>query len=175
MKICSACNQELPLSNFLFERRRNRHMARCKSCRTNDQRRWRKEKLGYETERYSRDKEHSRERHLVRKYGVDLKQYAAMLERQSGLCAICGAPEETQFKRVFHVDHCHTTGVVRGLLCRGCNHMLGVVGDDPAVLQRAIEYLCVPQVAAEVIGAYMDSTPTKSIGTHPRDGGQSHG
>jgi hypothetical protein len=94
----------------------------------------------------------------VRKYGVTLADYQAMLEAQGGNCAICHALEADQFKGVFHVDHCHATGAVRGLLCRGCNHMLGVVGDDPAILQRAIAYL-VPQVAAEVIAAYMECSP----------------
>lgn len=95
----------------------------------------------------------------MRKYGINLSDYQRMLEQQEGICAICSAPEAEQFKGVFHVDHCHTTGQVRGLLCRGCNHMLGVVGDDPHKLLRAITYLKGPQVAAEVIGAYMDCYP----------------
>lgn len=159
MKTCTGCEKELPLDSFLFEPRRGRHMARCKSCRTAAQRRWRNGKPTYERERYEQDKVRTRERHLVRKYGVDLAQYAEMLERQGGRCAICHTPESEQFKGVFHVDHCHATGVVRGLLCRGCNHMLGVVGDDPAKLLRAVEYLKGPQVAAEVIAAYLDCRP----------------
>lgn len=158
MKTCTGCKNELPLDSFLFEQRRGRHMARCKACRTESVRRWRATKLTYERERYAQDKTRARERHLVRKYGVDLQRYAEMLEKQEGRCAICDVPEAEQYKSVFHVDHCHSTGAVRGLLCRGCNHMLGVVGDDPTKLLRAVTYLKGPQVAAEVIAAYLEST-----------------
>ena len=120
---------------------------------------WRDTKPEYEKARYRRDTKGARERHLIRKYGVTLSDYDAMLAAQEGKCAICLAPEATQFKGVFHVDHCHTTGAVRGLLCRGCNHMLGVVGDDPTKLLRAVAYLKGPQVAAEVIGAFMECRP----------------
>jgi hypothetical protein len=123
------------------------------------QRVWRRSKPDYEKARYQCAKIETRERHLVRKYKVSLSDYKQMLTAQGGRCAICGAPEEQQFKGVFHVDHCHATGRVRGLLCRGCNHMLGVVKDDPAILQRAINYLPVPQVAAEVIAAFMNVRP----------------
>lgn len=148
-----------PLDCFLYEARRGRHMSLCKDCRTAAQRAWREGKPTYERERYAKDKTAARERHLVRKYGVTLADYQAMLESQGGNCAICHSPEAEQFKGVFHVDHCHTTGAVRGLLCRGCNHMLGVVGDAPEKLLRAIKYLKGPQVAAEVIGAYLDCRP----------------
>ena len=158
MKTCTGCKKDVPLDRFLFEQRRGRHMARCKDCRTTSQSAWRRARPEYERERYAKDKAGARERHLVRKYGVTLASYDSMLQAQDGKCAICLAPEAAQFKGVFHVDHCHATSAVRGLLCRGCNHMLGSVGDDPAVLRRAIAYL-VPQVAAEVIGAYLECRP----------------
>lgn len=141
MKICTGCKKELPLDNFSFERRRQHYMAQCKSCKSEKARVWRKNKPGYEQERYAKDKDKTRERHLIRKYGVTLIAYQAMLDAQRGKCAICHAPEVEQFKGVFHVDHCHATGSVRGLLCRGCNHMLGVVRDDPEILTRAINYI----------------------------------
>lgn len=58
---------------------------------------------------------------------------------QDGLCAICKQPL-TQGKHT-HVDHCHQTGRVRGLLCRGCNVGLGNFQDDPALLRAAADYL----------------------------------
>ena len=157
MKTCCKCGQDKSLDQFNSDKRRGSLLPRCKTCRAADQKRWRMEKPGYEVERYQSLKTETRERHLVRKYGVNLMDYAAMLSAQGGKCAICRASEEDQFKGVFHVDHCHATGKVRGLLCRGCNHMLGVVGDDPEILLRAVKYL-VPQVAAEVIAAYMEAT-----------------
>ena len=158
MKTCTVCKTEKPLDNFWLDRRcKNGLMARCKSCNTEQARVYRAARPEREKAIYARTKTKTRERHLVRKYGVNLTDYAAMLSAQGGKCAICRASEEDQFKNVFHVDHCHATGKVRGLLCRGCNHMLGVVGDDPEILLRAVKYL-VPQVAAEVIAAYMEAT-----------------
>lgn len=143
-KTCSVCNEQKPADMFGIDHRNGGPKYRCKECDTHKQREWRRNKPDYEKERYARFKPQTRERHLVRKYGVDLPTYSAMLRAQDGRCAICGAAEAEQFKGVLHVDHCHDTGEVRGLLCRGCNHMLGVVKDDPEVLQKAIAYLMAP-------------------------------
>lgn len=162
MKTCSKCSVEKPLTDFWTDRARGRAKSNCKECSAASVKAWRKSNPTYERDRYVNDKAGTRERHLIRKYGVSLSDYDQMLAAQSGCCAICGATEESQHNGVFHVDHCHSTGRVRGLLCRGCNHMLGVVGDDPAILYRAISYLSVPQVAAEVIAAYLDISTTPS-------------
>lgn len=150
MKWCAACNSMKPLSEFHLDRRRGVPKSYCKPCAKQRTMVWRQSKPDYERNRYKRDRARTRERHLIRKYGVDLATYRRMLVAQDGRCAICGAPEKEQHHEVFHVDHCHTTGRVRGLLCRGCNHVLGHLKDDPDLLRRAIGYL-VPQVA-EVIG-----------------------
>jgi hypothetical protein len=159
MKTCSRCKETRPLDAFWIERRRNKPKAVCKSCCVIIAREWRKNNPAAGRKRYVRDKVAVRERHLIRKYSISLAQYDAMLKAQDGKCAICRTPETEQFKGVFHVDHCHSTGKVRGLLCRGCNHILGTVKDNPKTLQRAIDYLIVPQAAAEVIGAYLDARP----------------
>ena len=69
-------------------------------------------------------------------YGVTPKRFDEMLQEQAGRCLICEEP-----LRHPAVDHCHETGKVRGLLCRRCNTAIGGLHDDPALLQRAIEYL----------------------------------
>lgn len=69
------------------------------------------------------------------KYGLTLEQYNEMELRQNGLCAIC----LTETKLV--VDHDHSTGKVRELLCADCNRGLGCYKDEPIRLQRSIEYL----------------------------------
>jgi len=83
---------------------------------------------------------------LKRKYNLSYEQYLSMYETQDGLCAICGcsvflttdiAPKELKA----HVDHCHETGSVRGLLCSPCNKGLGFYKDDVNNLQKAIDYL----------------------------------
>lgn len=77
-------------------------------------------------------------RQLERLYGITLEQYEAMLEAQDGVCKICGSPPG---RKRLHVDHCHVTKVVRGLLCSPCNTALGAFKDDEELLERAIAYL----------------------------------
>lgn len=91
-----------------------------------------------------RDSGKTREKHLVRTYGITRADYDCMLAAQGGTCALCDATPETQrakYTTYFHVDHCHTTGRVRGLLCGEHNLMLGRFGDDPAQLRAAADYL----------------------------------
>lgn len=69
-------------------------------------------------------------------YGLTDEDYLAMLAGSGGACQICRQPMDPP-----HVDHCHATGVVRGLLCRSCNLGIGFLKDDPAVLTAALNYL----------------------------------
>jgi len=83
---------------------------------------------------------------LKRRFGISLEDYEAMLEKQNGVCAVCGNPEtvidsRTNEPRSLAVDHCHTTKKVRGLLCMGCNQGLGNFRDNPEFLAKAISYL----------------------------------
>lgn len=73
-----------------------------------------------------------------RRYGITLAQYNEMYLKQLGLCAACHNPfgDETP-----HIDHCHTTGKVRGLLHPNCNKLLGLAKDDAQVLLSCSEYL----------------------------------
>ncbi|WP_322985916.1 endonuclease VII domain-containing protein [Streptomyces sp. S584] len=73
--------------------------------------------------------------HLKRHYGMTEAQCEAMVSSQSGVCTICLAAPAV------HVDHCHKTGRVRGVLCFNCNSAIGKLGDDPDSLRRAIAYL----------------------------------
>ena len=160
MKTCSRCKKLRPDSQFWIERRRGRLGSRCKDCTREVSREWRAKNPEFEKRRYAAIKEKTRERHLVRKYGVDLAEYERMLKEQCGACAICGKRQT----RSFDVDHCHETGKVRGLLCTSCNRLLGHSGDNPKNLIAATAYLIrsgaiVPeqaaifiQAAAEVLG-----------------------
>lgn len=76
---------------------------------------------------------------LKYKFGITLEQYEQMLTEQNKKCKIClNAFTETKY---IHVDHCHTTGKVRGLLCPQCNMALGLLKDNECSLLRAIKYL----------------------------------
>ena len=71
------------------------------------------------------------------KYGISPDQFNLMMEAQNNTCAICSQP----FTSTPNVDHCHSTMVVRGLLCRSCNLGLGYFKDSTTNLQVAIDYL----------------------------------
>lgn len=68
-----------------------------------------------------------------------------MLAEQGGACGICGGSELWENHRTrrdgWHIDHDHSTGKVRGVLCPPCNLMIGYARDNPAVLAAAINYL----------------------------------
>jgi len=80
-----------------------------------------------------------RDLYYRRTYGISADEVDAMLEAQSGGCAICG--EKPERLASMHVDHDHEQGHLRGLLCLSCNQGLGQFRDDPATLLRAIVYL----------------------------------
>jgi hypothetical protein len=87
---------------------------------------------------------HRGRRRKLRTYGLTIEQYDALWIEQLGLCAICRQPETTQrkgFVMELAVDHCHTTGKVRGLLCSTCNLALGQFADDASRLRAAAMYL----------------------------------
>jgi hypothetical protein len=90
----------------------------------------------------------SRKRYLNKRYDISDSLYEKLLKAQDGACAICKRPE-TMIRNVkgkdrpekLSVDHCHTTGLNRGLLCSNCNNGLGRFGDDPLRLRAAADYL----------------------------------
>lgn len=82
--------------------------------------------------------------YLLRVYGIGIKSYEKMLEKQESKCKICkgeGFVMAEHHKLKLVVDHCHDTGKVRGLLCHNCNRALGLLKDDVVALCRAIQYL----------------------------------
>lgn len=83
---------------------------------------------------------------LFKQYKIRTEDYNRMLDKQNGVCAICGEREKsiahTSNKiRRLTVDHCHTTGKIRGILCSRCNRGLGFFKDNADNLKKAIHYL----------------------------------
>lgn len=77
--------------------------------------------------------------HFKKNFGITLEQYDLIWEQQGKKCAICGVGDS--FKDKFHLDHDHSTNVIRGILCARCNHGLGHFKDDASILHKAATYL----------------------------------
>jgi hypothetical protein len=142
--ICTKCKHDKPLTNFWKDNRRTSKLAAwCKACKYSDQKRIRaanpEKHKERERRRYWNNRDSERERHLVRKYGITLADYAELLAQQGGKCAICEAPEPAN--KTLDVDHDHKTGEVRGLLCTSCNRMLGHSEDSEVRLIGGAKYL----------------------------------
>lgn len=124
---CPTCGEK-DIANFYVDklgRRTNKHCREC--CKKQCNARW-----------YSRS-ELDRQASRAYKYGITAEDFKRMYKEQNGKCKICC--EEPATKRGLHVDHCHETGKVRGLLCHGCNVALGSFKDNINLLEKAIEYL----------------------------------
>ncbi len=95
-------------------------------------------------EERSRRKPKIQEYHLKRLYGLTLAERDALLTAQGSKCAICLRDVEinvTQRRNTANVDHCHATGIVRGILCSNCNRAVGLLEDSPERFRAAAEYL----------------------------------
>lgn len=138
VKVCTKCKIGKPLDEF--GKRPERPWATkswCKSCHNADnanrQRHHRAVDPAAETARLRR-------KDLKSRFGVTLEWFDSLLASQGGRCAICGT-DTPGGRGAFHVDHCHTTGAVRRLLCHNCNVGLGHFRDDPVLLVSATHYL----------------------------------
>lgn len=76
-----------------------------------------------------------RKRYIKRKYGLTLEEYEGLLKSQDGLCVIC------MTRKPLYIDHNHSTGKVRGILCQQCNTAIGYFLEDQEIMKRAIEYI----------------------------------
>ncbi|WP_184331858.1 endonuclease VII domain-containing protein [Rhizobium phaseoli] len=88
-----------------------------------------------------RDPLAKRDGRLRTQFGIGSEEYDTLLAKQGGGCAICGERNADSRGHRLHVDHCHDTGAVRGILCSSCNIGLGKFKDSVSRLDRAIEYL----------------------------------
>jgi hypothetical protein len=79
--------------------------------------------------------------YLFGKYRITEDQFEQMSAAQGHKCAICLCPSSKMFHKKLNVDHCHKTGVIRGLLCSSCNSLLGRIGDDVAGVRKVLEYM----------------------------------
>ncbi|AZV02296.1 endonuclease VII [Pectobacterium phage Arno18] len=151
VKVCSCCKVEKPLSEFGKDAsKRDGLNSCCKRCRVNKNKEYRKANpervIGVRRKYYKANSEKMREDSLKYKYKITLTEYNSMFAQQGGVCKICGMKETAighysgEVKRLA-VDHCHSTGVVRGLLCSRCNTAIGKMHDSPELLRKAADYI----------------------------------
>ena len=132
-KRCNMCKVVKPLEDFhRASGSPDGRQYKCKPC-------VRLYKIKWEADNADRVRE-QRRRGDIRRYGIEPEDYDRMLLEQNGVCAICLDHEPVQ-RHSLHVDHCHETGRVRGLLCGRCNRALGMFKDDVEVMARAINYI----------------------------------
>jgi hypothetical protein len=77
----------------------------------------------------------------LRKYKITPVEWDKLFEQQGKVCAICKDPYAGWKRGTWHTDHDHKTGIVRGILCHHCNHMLGAAKDNPDCLIEGAKYL----------------------------------
>ncbi|MFE2326138.1 endonuclease VII domain-containing protein [Streptomyces sp. NPDC059385] len=143
-KTCRKCGITKTLADFSLSRQATAttngvYRSDCKECCSARALQWFRDNK-------ERHKETKHRWTLAKNYGLSPDEYAAMLEAQGGVCAICGQAETKRHGRTgtefrLAVDHCHQTGRVRGLLCQTCNRVIGLFKDDVERHQRAIDYL----------------------------------
>jgi len=149
-KVCKKCGVEKTSSEFYKEKRvKDGLQARCiQCCKADAKAAFQRNPEPYRKRaRAAYDYAERRARKLMNEYGMTPENYTELFEKQNGCCAICKASESGHnVTDHFLVDHDHTTGEIRGLLCSSCNLMLGKAHDNIDILSRAITYLT-PQYA----------------------------
>lgn len=135
-KRCPRCGEVKPLDDYYIDRSQpDGHTNWCTPCKYAANKKYRQS--APPTLKESQRKSGLKSK--LKRYGISESQYSELLESQSNKCAICKS--QLDMFRGTHIDHCHTSSMVRGVLCSGCNTGLGHFKDDPALLAAAIEYL----------------------------------
>lgn len=151
-KIHGELNHQQTILNKISPK--GKRYLRCRECRNSSERKRLKIKYIKTPKKHEKIKVPSFIKHedkphaytILHRFKMSADDYYSMLEKQNGLCAICKKPE-TQLKKKYNkvkmlsVDHCHSTGKIRGLLCHQCNAGLGSFKDSVTYLASAIDYI----------------------------------
>lgn len=156
-KRCSKCEKELSIFSFYKRAGANSYHSACKLCEREMAKDWyerNKEKATAKVKKWreqnteavkryradNRQKNHRQE--ISRKYGVDLEWFDKQIAKQSNSCFCCKRKFEwTDKQNTPHVDHCHKSKKVRGILCNRCNTVLGLCFDNKELFKNLIGYL----------------------------------
>ena len=132
-KLCKACGQEKDVETDFykfFDKWADKHYfsSRCKPCH-NEQRK-----------NNPNTKKNRKSEKLKLRYGLTYEQWEDMRKSEDYSCMACGITEE-EIGGVLDVDHCHTTGKARGLLCNACNTSLGRMNENAEALRALADYI----------------------------------
>lgn len=134
-KTYTKCKEEKPIELFGKRADSNGYRSQCTACVSA------KNLERYHTT-YGKEMQKKRSfKALMKKYGISAEEYEKARVDQDYKCKLCSASEKEQYHNRLHIDHCHSTGLFRGLLCNNCNTGLGHFRDNIETLQKAIEYL----------------------------------
>lgn len=134
-KQCSKCKEYKELNEFnKRSASKDGYTARCGDCiRTKA------------IQTRAKRPERTRGYNLKVRFDMSIDDYNHLFLKQRGLCAICSNPEVNKDKKGnikwLAVDHNHSTGEIRGLLCSSCNTGIGLLGDSTEIMKKAIKYL----------------------------------
>lgn len=128
-KVCKQCGKEGSLDLFQKDvSKKDKVRTECKECTAANRKK-----------RYSPVV--NRKNNMQKNFGKGiLETYQHLFCLQGGVCAICKSPENGRYAHL-SVDHDHDTGKIRGLLCNNCNRGIGLLKDDPKILEQAKKYL----------------------------------
>lgn len=128
-KVCKQCGKEGSLDLFQKDiTKKDKVRPECKECTAANRKK-----------RYSPVV--NRKNNMQKNFGKGiLETYKHLFDLQGGVCAICQSPENGRYAHL-SVDHDHDTGKIRGLLCNNCNRGIGLLKDDPKILEQAKKYL----------------------------------
>ncbi len=145
-KKCTICGESKLLTYFNKVINRNGTKAKycsseCKKCFNKKRREgeWRRSS-SRRRKYYLENREKSKNKELIKTYGITLKEFNEMRKRQDYLCLIC-EKHESDSNKGLHIDHCHESNKVRGLLCNSCNLAIGQLKHNVTIMNKAIKYL----------------------------------
>lgn len=156
---CRKCFTELTDTNWQPCRKKTNSYI-CSSCTNKTSKLWKQknpDKVNQQRKRWfekNKDKikqyrqkitKESRRKHVVKMcYNLSWEDYLEFYTKAKGSCSICFKPLSLSFSEdieTAHIDHCHKTGSIRGILCRSCNRGIGYLNDSPERLRKAADYL----------------------------------
>lgn len=129
---CKMCKTKKTLSEFnIAKNKLSGHRAECRQCESN------KNKKDWENNRLK-----SREKSTCKSFNITQEKYQILMSINN--CQLCNRefkPISEHYKTDRNIDHCHSTGKIRGVLCVRCNVALGTLGDNVEGLEKALKYL----------------------------------